>query len=138
MHFLHAVGGRSDEEAVEPLAGEGHAGDLRCRKHDCALHLAVRVEAADARTTPVRDPQAAVGVEGHAVGAAPLAVEFEEDLARTKRAIVVESEPIDQSQATVGVKQPISVRADRRSRSDERGVGKECVSTWRYRWWPYH
>src|SRR3546814_17679540 len=23
-------------------------------------------------------------------------------------------------------------------RSDERRVGKECVSTCRYRWWPYH
>ncbi len=66
----------------------------------------------------MRDPQAALGVEGHAVGAAPLAVEFEEDLARTKRAIVVEREPIDQSQATVCVKQPLSVRADRRSVRD--------------------
>src|SRR3546814_19022338 len=24
------------------------------------------------------------------------------------------------------------------NRSEERRVGKECVSTWRYRWWPYH
>src|SRR3546814_18354611 len=37
-----------------------------------------------------------------------------------------------------------SLRADhRRSRgargsSDERRVGKECVSTFRYRWYPYH
>src|SRR3546814_14782545 len=23
-------------------------------------------------------------------------------------------------------------------RSEERRVGKECVSTWRYRWWPDH
>src|SRR3546814_18330786 len=23
-------------------------------------------------------------------------------------------------------------------RSEERRVGKECVSTWRSRWWPYH
>src|SRR3546814_16469403 len=23
-------------------------------------------------------------------------------------------------------------------RSEERRVGKECVSTWRLRWWPYH
>src|SRR3546814_13277428 len=26
----------------------------------------------------------------------------------------------------------------RRSRSEERRVGKECVSTVRSRWWPYH
>src|SRR3546814_18783794 len=25
-----------------------------------------------------------------------------------------------------------------RARSEERRVGKECVSTCRYRWWPYH
>src|SRR3546814_14673220 len=24
------------------------------------------------------------------------------------------------------------------ARSEERRVGKECVSTCRYRWWPYH
>src|SRR3546814_14894823 len=26
----------------------------------------------------------------------------------------------------------------RSRRADERRVGKECVSTCRYRWWPYH
>src|SRR3546814_14363529 len=26
----------------------------------------------------------------------------------------------------------------RRSRSEERRVGKECGSTCRFRWWPYH
>src|SRR3546814_18442339 len=26
----------------------------------------------------------------------------------------------------------------RRQRSEERRVGKECVSTSRYRWWPFH
>src|SRR3546814_11165235 len=25
-----------------------------------------------------------------------------------------------------------------RLRSEARRVGKECVRTWRYRWWPYH
>src|SRR3546814_13539227 len=24
------------------------------------------------------------------------------------------------------------------TRSEERRVGKACVSTWRFRWWPYH
>src|SRR3546814_12174117 len=28
--------------------------------------------------------------------------------------------------------------ADFRNRSEERRVGKECVSTCRSRWWPYH
>src|SRR3546814_14056268 len=27
---------------------------------------------------------------------------------------------------------------DQMRRSEERRVGKECVSTCRYRWWPYH
>src|SRR3546814_15825272 len=27
---------------------------------------------------------------------------------------------------------------DNENRSEERRVGKECVSTCRYRWWPYH
>src|SRR3546814_19786665 len=27
---------------------------------------------------------------------------------------------------------------DRDGRSEERRVGKECVSTCRFRWWPYH
>src|SRR3546814_18114213 len=29
-------------------------------------------------------------------------------------------------------------RAATRSRSEERRVGNACVSTCRYRWWPYH
>src|SRR3546814_20280346 len=42
--------------------------------------------------------------------------------------------------------QPIAIEQDRPElrdllalrRSEERRVGKECVSTCRYRWWPYH
>src|SRR3546814_13993925 len=32
----------------------------------------------------------------------------------------------------------IEVRLHRGARSEERSVGKECVSTGRSRWWPYH
>src|SRR3546814_12454389 len=32
----------------------------------------------------------------------------------------------------------LSLLADRARRSEERRVGKECVSTCRYRWSPYH
>src|SRR3546814_15672197 len=36
---------------------------------------------------------------------------------------------------TIHLKPGTLTRADR---SEERRVGKECVSTCRYRWWPYH
>src|SRR3546814_11599975 len=29
-------------------------------------------------------------------------------------------------------------RSNDKARSEERRVGKECVSTWRSRWWAYH
>src|SRR3546814_15512179 len=32
----------------------------------------------------------------------------------------------------------MSVRLEPEARSEERRVGKECVSTFRTRWWPYH
>src|SRR3546814_20492370 len=31
-----------------------------------------------------------------------------------------------------------AIRYDELTRSEERRVGKECVSTCRARWWPYH
>src|SRR3546814_19756460 len=41
----------------------------------------------------------------------------------------------------IGINVPIGFRYPRRfqhySRSEERSVGKECVSTCRSRWWPY-
>src|SRR3546814_17018233 len=36
----------------------------------------------------------------------------------------------------VEISSPIDCIGD--NRSEERRVGKECVSTCRYRWWPYH
>src|SRR3546814_19978476 len=32
----------------------------------------------------------------------------------------------------------VGTKGGGRIRSEERGVGKECVSTCRSRWWPYH
>src|SRR3546814_1383143 len=33
---------------------------------------------------------------------------------------------------------PATNSGEERTRSEERRVGKECVSTCRFRWWPYH
>src|SRR3546814_15214154 len=38
---------------------------------------------------------------------------------------------------SAGILPPASCNVWRRERSEERRVGKECVRTCRYRWWPY-
>src|SRR3546814_20986554 len=67
-----AIGRRSDEHPVEAGSREGAAGDLRRRKRDMPIGRAVRRKSHDARGAPASDPQAAFGVEGHAVGIAPI------------------------------------------------------------------
>src|SRR3546814_7261815 len=57
---------------------------------------------------------------------------------RAMEMLVAESKRVDRFQ------EPLLARADLppelayRMRSEERRVGKECVSTCRSRWWPYH
>src|SRR3546814_17874489 len=57
---------------------------------------------------------------------------------RAMEMLVAESKRVDRFQ------EPLLSRADLppelayRMRSEERRVGKECVSTCRSRWWPYH
>src|SRR3546814_2747385 len=45
---------------------------------------------------------------------------------------------IDLRRRQAGVAEQLLERAKVRARSEERRVGKECVSTCRYRWSPYH
>src|SRR3546814_13523178 len=84
----------------------------------------------------VEDDQDRRGLPGDdALAVAPLAVAFEDGKAvgKARRHLLVEEA------------RPLG-RGDRRAagalgaavRSEERRVGKECVSTWRSRWSPYH
>src|SRR3546814_10713714 len=82
MFLGHAIGRRSDEHPVEAGSREGAAGDLRRRKRDMPIGRAVRRKSHDARGAPASDPQAAFGVEGHAVGIAPIL--FKDDEGRSE------------------------------------------------------
>src|SRR3546814_6323528 len=61
---------------------------------------------------------------------------------RGSPAVVVQREvsddlaPFQIEAAEVG--QPLEAATPEHRRSEERRVGKECVSTWRSRWSPYH
>src|SRR3546814_14797372 len=59
-----------------------------------------------------------------------------------RRAVEIEAEPAVQDGAVgnVGDGHPVAaeIGPSGHARSEERRVGKECVSTCRSRWWPYH
>src|SRR3546814_1705582 len=46
-------------------------------------------------------------------------------------------ELVDERNSSVEAQQALGTHQPD-DRSEERRVGKECVSTWKYRWWPYH
>src|SRR3546814_13168728 len=49
---------------------------------------------------------------------------------------LAQSERVMHAATRLGLK--VKMHAEQLSRSEERRVGKECVSTCRARWWPYH
>src|SRR3546814_14709618 len=62
----------------------------------------------------------------------------EQELSRLKVGLPAEVTPVGQDRSVAGsiwLLSPI-VHPQTRQRSDERRVGKECVSTWRSRWMP--
>src|SRR3546814_20540570 len=40
-------------------------------------------------------------------------------------------------QMSGGMRQSVMIALALAGRSERRGVGKECVSTWKFRWWPF-
>src|SRR3546814_14481341 len=67
----------------------------------------------------------------------PIEVEFGRE-ARTSRYCTDLAKMLEAPVFHVNGDDPEAVTFVTRLRSEERRVGKECVSTCRYRWWPYH
>ena len=104
-------------------AGEGAACDLAGGQGDGAVQHAVGAIAADTRAVPDCDPDAALGVGGHAVRAFTIA-QRDEGLAVLQRPFVRDIEAIDDACRTVGVIEDLTVRAEGRAVGDAiAGVG---------------
>src|SRR3546814_16579760 len=97
------------------------------RKLAVALALASTVLASPSLA---RDKSWYVGVEGGAM----IVEDIEFDVGEASKATVVDSNYGYDVDGTVGY----DFGAFRVERSEERRVGKECVSTCRSRWAPYH
>src|SRR3546814_1732486 len=97
-----------DVEAVELGSAEGAARDLRDRHLDDAVDLAVRREAGEPPAVPVRNPEAAFGVAGHAVGIAVAFGNGGEDALAGELAVVRQVEDVDRALEGVAVVEPRS------------------------------
>src|SRR3546814_16965505 len=70
----------------------------------------------------------------HSIGSSMVGVQVES--AQTMPSSGVSTSPRDTT--TAAARSPVTFSVVRHLRSEERRVGKECVSTCRYRWSPYH
>lgn len=68
-------GGGSDEQPIELWARKDKARDIASRNGNGVIQLAIRMESADAPSTPVSDPDSALCVRGHSIRISPLSLE---------------------------------------------------------------
>src|SRR4029077_16816405 len=88
-------GGR-DEQLLEVLASEGARRHWSAGERDHVVELALRREAEDGSAVPERDPDAALGIDGEAVGHAQARLDVGESLSLAEHSVdTVERERVD-------------------------------------------